>query len=122
MNHSTIDCRAMFRLHTLDLMPPQQTNPHMHWMLRRNRRLRGLIADLAREYGRLRRVGGDPFDGAPITGCRVIQVLGLANRAEPHSFWGDVKATAAMLAAGSRASFRIGREVADLHHQRRSCL
>jgi hypothetical protein len=111
MDTSKIDCRAMFRLHALELWHAPLPDRGTHWALRREYRLRIWLAALAKDYGRLRRAGGDPFDGQPITGLAVIRALGLESCAEPGSVWTHLKFTARMLVAATRESFRVQREL-----------
>lgn len=119
MNDSRIDCRAMFRLHALDLWREPQYQRD-HWMLRRGSALRGWVADLARDYGRLRRAGGDPFAGRPITGHAVVRKLGFESRPEPRSLPEHLKFAVAMFAAATRASFQVQRELMWLSRGPRS--
>jgi hypothetical protein len=111
MNSSMIDCRVMFRLHAMDLWGTPCPGQGDHWMLRREYGLRSWLAALARDYGRLRRAGGDPFNGQPITGLAVIRALGLESCAEPQSVCGQLKFTARMLVAATRESLQVQREL-----------
>jgi hypothetical protein len=120
MKEVRIDCRAMFRLHALDLWDSAQPPRGAHWMLRRDYALRSWLADLARQYARVRRAGGDPFDGQPITGLAVIRALGLESCAEPESLWGHVKFTARMVVVTTSESFRLQRELMWLETHSRS--
>lgn len=86
MSHSKPDCSAMFRMHALGLCRPAQPQRD-HWMLRRDGCLRSWLAELAFDYGRLRKVDGDPFDGRPITGYVAIRALGFESRTEPAGMW-----------------------------------
>jgi hypothetical protein len=116
MNDSKIDCRALFRLHTLDLPYPcsQPPSRNAHWMLLKGSGFRRWVADLAREYGRLRRAGGDPFDGGSITGHAILRKLGFTARQEPQTACEHIKFTAAVVVAGTREAARMHREMMRL--------
>lgn len=120
MDSVKIDCRSMFRLHALDLWEVPQPHYAGHWMLHREYGCRNWLALLARDYGRLRRAGADPFSGRPITGLAVIGQLGLQSREEPHGVRGHVAFVGAMLVAASRESIRRERELMWLENHSRS--
>jgi hypothetical protein len=106
-----IDCRVMFRLHAMDLWGTPWLGQDHHWMLRREYGLRSWLAAVARDYGRLRRAGGDPFNGQPITGLAVIRALGLECCPEPQCVWAHLKFTVRMLVAATRESLQVQREL-----------
>lgn len=119
---ATSDWRSEFRLHTMDLggaTTSAQGSGGGHWMLQ-NQAICAWLRDVAQEYDKLIALGGDPFDGHPMTPEAVIAKLGFTDRQKPSGFFEAAKFTAALVAATTREATGAQREVIRLRRRLRN--
>lgn len=117
-NMESVDWRAEFRLHAMDMKAPgEPPQEKLHWMLR-DETIREWISDVRREYEILIAAGGDPFRGEPVTLELIIEKLGFADREKPTGLFACAKFTAALVAATTRHSTAAQREVVRLRRSR----
>lgn len=93
MTSPTHDWRADFRLHTLDLDPLLASAPQdgaEHWILQ-VKPLRDMLADLEKDYRKLRSAGGESFSDAEISPRALLERMGYSDYPEPRNLLASLK-------------------------------
>lgn len=92
------DWRSEFRLHAMDIAAAgcRGAGSGQHWVLQ-DETIREWLAGVANEYEKLIALGGDPFDGGPMTPEAVFVKLGFAQREKPRGFFATARFTSELV-------------------------